>query len=369
MVRAGLIFFFVLPAVLPAGHCADTGDRTSLPPRIAVERWLAAEAVFHCDPRWLGGDGAASVDLGDERILWLFGDSFVDPSGSGNRGSSILVRNTVAVQTGFDPESASMKFAWKMKAGKPTAFFTESGDTWYWPASGILMDKRLLVFLVEVRSADNDLGFESCGWKAVWIDNPQVQPDHWNMTRLISPQRQAMVVGVGTPVLENGFLYVFAADGKDRSVFLVRWPAAAALAGTLTAPQWWAGEADGWITGPAGKDRLQPVFTDGQMEFSVTIEAEPGPYCRIQTQTLLNPCLSVSTASSLTGPWRVAACFFTPPEAGPSDLLIYAGKAHPGLGGADLVFSYVVNTTDPERLLTDMSIYFPVLLKGKIMTD
>ena len=369
VIAAGLVFFLALPAVLPAGRCADITDRTSLPPRIAVEPWPAGEAVFHSDPRWLGGDGATSVDLGDGRILWLFGDSFVDPSGSGKRRSSSLVRNTVAVQTGFDPITASMKFAWKTKSGKPVAFFPDSGDTWYWPASGILLDKRLLVFLMTVRSADNDLGFEACGWKAVWIDNPQDQPEGWNMIRLISPQQPAMVVGLGTPILENEFLYVFAADGQDRSTYLVRWAVAAAIAGTLTAPQWWAGAEAGWITCPAGRDRLRPVFTDGQMEFSVTVDAEPRRYCRIQTGSLLNPCLSVSTAPSLTGPWTDGVCFFTPPEVGPSDLLIYAGKAHPALGGAGLVFSYVVNTTDPERLLTDLTLYFPALLKEKIMTD
>ena len=369
VVAAGLLFLFILPPVLPAGRGADITEGSNPPPRFAVERWTAAEAVFHSDPRWLGGDGAASVDLGNRRILWLFGDSFVDPSGNGNRRSSTLVRNAVGVQTGYDPVSASMVFAWKTMAGKPTAFFPESGDAWYWPASGIMLGKRLLVFLMTVRSADNNLGFEPCGWKAVWIDNPQVQPDSWNMIRLVSPQQQGLVVGVGTPVLKNGFLYAFAAGGKDHSVYLVRWPATAASAGTLTMPQWWAGEAAGWITGPSGTARFRPVFTDGQMEFSVTVGGEPELYRRIQTKSLLNPCLSVSTAPFLTGPWTAATCFFTPPETGPSDLLIYAGKAHPALRGADLVLSYVVNTTDPERLLTDMSIYFPVLLKGKIISD
>ena len=32
-----------------------------------------AERLFHQDPRWLGGDGALSVRLSDNRILWLFG--------------------------------------------------------------------------------------------------------------------------------------------------------------------------------------------------------------------------------------------------------------------------------------------------------
>ncbi len=51
------------------------------------------------------------------------------------------------------------------------------------------------------------------------------------------------------------------------------------------------------------------------------------------------------------------------------DLLIYAGKSHPMLRGADMAFSYVVNTTREDRLLADMTIYFPIMLKGRIMAD
>ena len=65
--------------------------------------------------------------------------------------------------------------------------------------------------------------------------------------------------------------------------------------------------------------------------------------------------------------WHV--CFFTPSEQGMPDTLIYAGKSHPMLGGAEMVFTYVVNTTRENRLLKDMSIYFPIMLKGRINAD
>lgn len=364
---AGIAFTLAVLAGVPAGRCADAADQRASAWRIEAERWVEAEAIFHSDSRWLGGDGATSVDLGGNRVLWLFGDSFIDLSGTGARRSSALVRNTIAVQTGYDPVAASMEFAWKMKAAVPAAFFDKQGDTWYWPASGILLGKRLLVFLMEIRSAGNDLGFESSGWKAAWIDNPEEAPGRWNLTWLISPQHQGLVVGAGNPILEDGFLQVFAADGKDRSVYLVRWPEAAARAGTLTAPQWWAGDQSGWVSAAAGEKRLTPVFTEGQMEFSVEYQPRLRRCLRVQTGSFLNPCLAVSTAPAVTGPWPAAACFFTPPEQGDPELLIYAGKSHPGLRGPDMVFSYVVNTTSADRLFSDMSIYFPVLLKGKFV--
>ncbi len=39
--------------------------------------------------------------------------------------------------------------------------------------------------------------------------------------------------------------------------------------------------------------------------------------------------------------------------------MIYAGKAHPGLRGADLIASYATNTFDFTRQVADTTLYFP----------
>ena len=52
---------------------------------VTAEAWPEADAMFHRDPRWLGGDDAYSIDLGDGRIAWFFGDSFVAPTVEGDR--------------------------------------------------------------------------------------------------------------------------------------------------------------------------------------------------------------------------------------------------------------------------------------------
>src|SRR5512138_3482529 len=79
----------------------------------SAERAEDADALFHQDPRWLGGDGAYSIDLGGARSLWLFGDSFIATSQALTRRESTMVRNSVAVMTGRDPLTATMEFAWR----------------------------------------------------------------------------------------------------------------------------------------------------------------------------------------------------------------------------------------------------------------
>lgn len=370
--KAGLLVLLLAVTVLPlrsAGLCAERGDQGASPQRIEATRWTAAEEIFRSDPRWLGGDGAASVDLGRGRVLWLFGDSFIDPSGSGSRRTADLVRNSLAIQTGYDPTGASMTFFWKTKGGKPAAVFERPGKNWFWPASGIMVGRRLLIFLMEIKTATNTLGFEAQGWKAVQISNPQDDPHRWILTYLKSPQRQNLIVGSGNPLLERGFLQVFAADGRDRAVYLVRWPERLARAGTLTSPQWWAGDKRGWIGSPADRTAPQPILADGQTEFTVEYRDRLQGYLRVQTLSFMNPCLAASTAAAVTGPWSAPSCFFAPPEQGTPDLLIYAGKSHPMLRGAEMAFTYVANTTSEERLLRDMTIYFPAMVKGRMTAD
>ena len=173
----GIVIGLVGLDLSPAGNAFEGVFQDSSPYRIEAQRWEEADKIFRSDSHWLGGDGATSVDLGHGRVLWLFGDSFIDLSGSGVRRTSDMVRNSIAIQKGYDPTTAEMQFFWKMKGTKPKAFFSFAGDRWCWPASGIMIGKRLLVFLMEIKTARNAFGFEACGWKAVLIDNPQNKPD------------------------------------------------------------------------------------------------------------------------------------------------------------------------------------------------
>ena len=362
----GIALIFAVSLLFSKGLAAGEINHGTTAYRIEAQRWTEAEKIFRSDSHWLGGDGATSIDLGNGRVLWLFGDSFIDLSSIGSRRSSNLVRNSLAIQTGYDPSNASMKFYWNMQNGTPSAFFAREGKNWFWPASGIMVGKHLLIFLMEIKTAKNELGFDACGWKAVWIKNPQEEPNRWNLTYLISPQKLGLIVGSCNPLLEKGFLTVCATDGKDRAVYLVRWSERSACTGTLTNPQWWAGYTEGWVR---QKDKLERIMTDGQMEFTVEYLPQLERYLQVQTLSVMNPCLAMATAESLNGPWSAQTCFFTPPEQDSPELLIYAGKSHPMLKGADMVFTYVVNTTKEDRLLDDMSIYFPAMLKGRIISN
>jgi len=107
--------------------------------------WPEADRLFRTDPLWLGGDGAFSIDLGDNQVLWLFGDSFVVRKPGQQRKESRMLRNTLAIQTGYDPSRASMKYYWRTRRGQPESFFQEQGGNWLWPMHGVRLGDHLLL--------------------------------------------------------------------------------------------------------------------------------------------------------------------------------------------------------------------------------
>src|SRR5258708_106741 len=120
---------------LVLGGCPYCSDGYG-PAEATGDRAVALDAVFHQDPRWLGGDGAYSIDLGGDRTLWLYGDSFISTSPAHVRTESTMVRNSVSVMTGHDLATATMEVAWR-DGMPPTSFFAEDGDHWFWPSEGV----------------------------------------------------------------------------------------------------------------------------------------------------------------------------------------------------------------------------------------
>ena len=325
-------------------------------PQLALEPWPEADALFHQDPRWKGGDDAYSVDLGRGRVLWLFGDSFV---GNGTRAQATMVRNSVAIQSGYDPSHATIQFSW---AAGPSSFFAETPGYWYWPGDGTLLeDHTLLVFLMKIRAVPGGVfGFEACGWDAAAVSNPGDDPSRWKIHRLNCPPNPfGVVVGSGAVLCRDGYLYAFGSRQTD--AVLMRWPMATAERGDLSQPEQWT--TSGWSSDP--KKPPAAVLSDSQTEFSVHYQASLQRFVEIQTVGFGAADVAMRTSAQLTGPWSGPEKLFHPPESDDKRLLIYAGKAHPEQQGADWVLTYVANSFKVEHLFEDDRIYFPRFLRSR----
>lgn len=323
--------------------------------------WPAADALFLNDDYWIGGDVASSVDLGNGRSLWLFGDSWVQPSGNRSRSHATMVRNSVAIQDGSNPSTATVEFFWHTGSdGKPSAVFAGKGDEWFWPGHGIRLGGRVFVFLNRLRPSTEGLGFESAGWNSFVIHNPGDDPDRWHIEMLETPPNSLGIMPGFAEVIEwNGFLYALGSADPDKThaIYVARWPLEAASNGDLSEPEWWSGTDTGWSSDMAFEPK--PIFGHGQTELGILQDQVSGLFIVAQTTGFGAADVALRFSSSLEGPWSAPQTVYEPPEKDRPNALIYAAKLHPHLDGADIVMTYANNSLEFGEHFSIPSIYYP----------
>ncbi|UCC49654.1 MAG: hypothetical protein JSV41_05710, partial [Gemmatimonadota bacterium] len=274
-------------------------------PCFEASSWREADQLFHRDPHWVGGDGASSVDLGDGRILWLFGDSWIDPSGRGTRQGARMVSNSVAIQVGTDPVAASIRFYWSRAVdGSPAAFVADDGDERHWFGNGVRVGDRLVLFLNRVTSSNSGLGFESVGWTAWMVENPDLEPSAWRMSPIATPANPlGVLVGFAAVLRLGEYVYAFGSEDpvKSHPIYAVRWPAEQVRHGNLFDPEWWAGDRLGWVPDSSSAPRW-PLFEDGQSELTIHADVATERFLVVQTQGFGPADVMMRAAPMLTGP-------------------------------------------------------------------
>jgi hypothetical protein len=333
--------------------CALAGCRANAPARPGVQ-WSEADALFHKSPAWLGSDAAYSVPLSANRTLWLFGDTFVATSAANVRKESKMVRNTVAIQTGADPTTASIAFDW---AAGPGSFFPDTADRWLWPLHGIRVENTLVLFFSNVKATPGvGLGFAGDGWRAAIIDNPDAAPADWHV-KMFTPTAAPAGLTVGTAVVAEGdFVFALSAsESGDHAGFLARWRAADLSEGKVEAIEWWNGSAFSTSGTPA------KVMENAGPECSLHFDSRLKKFVHVRSDGFGKTTIVTSFADRPQGPWTAPSHVFSPPENMRDQAFVYAAKAHPELSaGGDLVVTYASNTfADFSVLVNDPTLYFP----------
>ena len=219
----------VLLAWAAAAVVASEHARAEPAPCFVAAAWPEADSLFRRDRHWLGADGASSVGLGDGRVLWLFGDTWIDPTGRGDRHGARMVSNSVGIQTGPDPSRAEMSFHWGTDTdGEPRALFPDKGPEALWFGHGVNVDGRLVLFFARtLRNTGTGLGFEHAGWGALVVENPEDEPSRWR-TRMLdtADAPQEILLGYASAFADDHYVYAFGSLNADKShpIYAARWP-------------------------------------------------------------------------------------------------------------------------------------------------
>lgn len=350
-----------------AGDDAPLGHECAVPTLLAATPWPEAEARFSSDPLWIGGDAAYSVALGGERVLWLFGDSFIATSPRRVRTESVMVRNSVAIQEGLDLSAASVSFHWDRSGGatSPRSFFPEDGDRWFWPGGGAMLEDRLVLFLSRLRPVSGGLGFDAERWDARLVENPSDSPDQWRVRPAQVPDApRRLFPGGGGAFVQGDHLVAIAFEEPSHDVFAARWPVARARGGDLSGIEWWCGGGeDATSGGGTWSPDCEPAVLAAGVSTELSVHKDPlsGCFAMTSTQGFGDAEVVLRWATAWTGPWSPPAVAYIPPENDWPDAMVYAGKAHPELlaPGGELVVTYAVNSFDLGTLINDLDYYFP----------
>jgi len=324
-----------------------------------LEPWLDADLLFRNDAKFRGADSAYSVDLGQQRVLWLFGDTFVGEVPNSRSGSE-MVRNAIAVQQGYDPTSAVIAFHFGSKNDAPAAFFATDNEGWLWPGPGVRLDSVLLLLMMHVRSTSEGLGFETVGSEALLVENPDDDPTEWSPRTLqLPPEPAGVKLGAGAVLLLGDYLYSFApVEPGNHDLYLARWHRDDVRAGTLQGIEWWA-DTNGFVTDGT---LARPVVRDVQTELSVHQHTD-GQLMMISVDGFGSTNVVARTAPAPHGPWSDAVVLARPTESERPGVLVYSAKAHPELRGSEFVVTYCTNHSDFPTLVKDMNLYFPRFLR------
>jgi len=332
------------------------------PPCFEAAAWREADQIFHRDLHWAGSDVASSVDLGRGRILWLFGDTWIDPTGKGTRAGATMISNSVAIQTGANPAQARMDFYWGRTAdGKPAALLPDRGEERLWFGNGVRVGDRLILFFSRTISVKTGLGFDQVGWTAIMVENPNDEPAAWRVRALETPANPlGILVGFAAVVRIGDHVYALGSQNpvKTHPIFAARWRAEQVRRGDLSNPEWWAGDRLGWVPDASSLPRW-PILENAQAEITLHLDGATGRFLVVHTQGLGPADVTMRAAPVLTGPWTTSRLIYRPSEYYRPNVMIYAAKAHPHLIGGDLILTYATNSFDSADQLKDPSIYYP----------
>ncbi len=394
---------FVLAILIAPSMRVDAGDEPALARVTPDAEW---NAVFDRTEGWTGADCAGSVDLGDGRTLWMFGDTWVGKRQPGAQmvNNSIAVHPTDKSAPWRPPDPRRVQFVWgpRDKNGKETAWAVPppipgdaaSAHDWLWCNGGGVVGgtrdgqrPRLIVFFFRVRSDPHGKGvwaFTTVGTCFAVIDNVADPPERWrpnvyDMPRLsinIHDERGKRLRLVGD---DKEFLWGMSAS-REKSVsdeashVLVfgtlnkkgEWDTSLVLARTPSAKigfEFFAGKD--WR--PEIESSAKPIAGGLVSEFSVEeVSTRNGPiWVLIQSEPFLGKHIFARTAPKPEGPWSERRMIYTVPDVAASRAYFtYAAKGHAPLSRpGELLVTYLVNSQNFADVVCDTTIYHPKFVR------
>jgi len=357
--------------------CATAGTDQGASPRLSAASAPEYDALFRTTSGWTGADSAASVALGQGSVLWLYADSWVGDIRQGKHVNATMIHNSVAIQRGADPATASVEFFYGRTAdGKPAALLTPSDERgFFWLTSAVRTTHGLTLLAMQVEKAGVEgeaFGFEQLASWMVAVANPESTPTRWQLSQKKIPWDRAAPsrrTFFGAAALErDGYVYIYGCDEDLAGGMPRKYAVVARVAETDIGrfDQWRFYGAGQWQSDFTKADRL---FDHSANELSVSWQPVLGRFLAVYTPDGLSQQIDVRTALRPEGPWDEPIPIYQCPEMRlDSRVFCYAAKGHPELARSadELLVTYVTNSVDFWYAASHAGLYWPTFLRVKI---
>jgi hypothetical protein len=235
---------------------------------------------------------------------------------------------------------------------------------------GFVYDGGLYVALSQVAAKPNGgpFGFETRGVKLARITNLGDDPRRWSITYIDLASYGVVVPGV-VAVVSPPWVYLFAVlvdeAHRDHPLILTRL-ALDRLDNPASVIEHLATDGS-WRRGLNWRD-ARVVIDRGHTEMSVRYHPEVGKWIAVQQKPGINQGVGIRTADHLEGPWSSFRNWFSMPETPPATndrTFCYAAKEHIEFArqSGGLVITYVCNSFEFTRLVADLSLYRPQVVR------
>jgi hypothetical protein len=353
-----VIAMLFAPVVMWAGPCT---------PKFPLEKGKALG--------WQGADAAYSIPLPDGRDIWIFGDTLYGKERVVNGQIPRMTHNSLGISTCDAQGRFHLQYVIRHDAaGKALSYFSpKSSETWYWAMDGFVANHELWVTLLCIRHVEKHasaaMDFESCGADLAEVSHLDRDPQRWTVKYHPLVPDGVKAYPTATAVVDGDSVYLFALyESGGRPMLLTRIP----LRGlNQPAAHLEYLRKDGTWQKGLHPETARHVEEDGATEMSVRYH--PGLHKWLQV--LMDPQgftgkIFLRTAPAIDGPWTKGEVIYNMPEMQKNhpgwdkDTFCYAAKEHPEFEQpGDLVLTYVCNTMDVPKLVTNLDIYYPQVVR------
>jgi hypothetical protein len=340
---------------------------------VAVEALPQYDLLFSNEKGWTGADGAYSVALNQDTTAWFFGDTWIGQVKNGRHVNATLINNSVAIQQGKNPATATIDFYYGHAAdGGPAALFQPAdGRGWFWVFDAVRTQKGLYVFLIQTERTNGDaiFDFKVVGTWLGHVDNLADEPSNWRIGQTRIPWTEFSTSGTilwGSAVLKvDDFLFIYGTmeEGsgavRPKHMILARVP----LSMLADFSRWQFYARGGWVSDFKQASRLLENVPN---EYSVTYLAGLKQYALVYSEDGLSKNILARLSAEPHGPWGEAIPLYQCPEARWDDsIFCYAAKAHEILSRDphELVITYIANSVDFDKMANDARLYRPRFLR------